>query len=409
MPKPKRHLKICGRYYTWLLHARNGVWQADGRSNQPNLGRHSLGTTDLMEAKRLLAELDLGMAVKHGLADRSVLSPVQAKALSLTDGRQLYMTHVSRPRVAGGVRETTSKRYKAVFDKFLEFTASQNVTTWNHVTATTLTKYAKHLEDKGYAFRTLYLELTALKQVQHWLVNEGHLPDSTRIRLPLEKPSGSDTYCWTLEQVNAMVQHCRDQSELGWLADVLLALAMTGLRISELVHLRWTDLDLDKAILHLVDESARSRGRKGRNEVRTLKSGRNRSLPVQQELLDRLRVLPRHPDGFVFHGPRGGRIKPDSLRNILVRDVLKPLADRFPSSPGETGFLDGRLHSFRHFFCSLCANRRVAQRIVMSWLGHSDSRMVAHYYHLHDDEARRQMNLLSLSDPMSGGASPSDD
>ncbi len=408
MPRPARRLKICGRYYTWLLYARQGVWQADGRSNRPTLGRQSLGTNDLQEAHRLLAELDLTMAVKHGLADRSALSPVQANELSLSQGRQLYMEHVARPRVAGGVRETTAKRYKAVFDKFLAFTASQNLTTWNRVTAATLTNYAKHLEAKGYAFRTLYLELTALKQVQHWLVAEGHLPASSRIRLPLEKPSGSDTYCWTLEQVNAMVQHCGEQPDLGWLGDVLLALAMTGLRISELVNLRWTDLDLDKGVPHLVDESALSQSRKARNGVRTLKSGRNRSLPIHQELRNRLQTLPRHPDGFVFHGPRGGRIKPDSLRNILVRDVLKPLAGRFPSSPGQVGFLDGRLHSFRHFFCSLCANRRVAQRIVMSWLGHSDSRMVAHYYHLHDDEARRQMDLLSLDETQSGGASPPD-
>jgi hypothetical protein len=30
----------------------------------------------------------------------------------------------------------------------------------------------------------------------------------------------------------------------------------------------------------------------------------------------------------------------------------------------------------------------------MNWLGHQDSEMVKHYYHLHDDEARRQMDRL---------------
>ena len=30
----------------------------------------------------------------------------------------------------------------------------------------------------------------------------------------------------------------------------------------------------------------------------------------------------------------------------------------------------------------------------MEWLGHQDSEMVRHYYHLHDDEARRQMARL---------------
>ena len=28
----------------------------------------------------------------------------------------------------------------------------------------------------------------------------------------------------------------------------------------------------------------------------------------------------------------------------------------------------------------------------MLWLGHRDSKMVRHYYHLHDDDAQRQMS-----------------
>jgi integrase len=32
----------------------------------------------------------------------------------------------------------------------------------------------------------------------------------------------------------------------------------------------------------------------------------------------------------------------------------------------------------------------------MAWLGHADSKMVRHYYHLHDDEAQRQMKRLQF-------------
>ena len=62
----------------------------------------------------------------------------------------------------------------------------------------------------------------------------------------------------------------------------------------------------------------------------------------------------------------------------------------------EIGFKDGRLHSFRHYFCSTCANSGVPEQVVMNWLGHRSSAMVRHYYHLHDDEAQRQMAKLKL-------------
>lgn len=69
---------------------------------------------------------------------------------------------------------------------------------------------------------------------------------------------------------------------------------------------------------------------------------------------------------------------------------------RFPAPPGADGLIDGRLHSFRHFFCSWCANNGVPERTLMTWLGHADSRMVRRYYHLQDDESRRRMEELSL-------------
>jgi integrase len=125
-----------------------------------------------------------------------------------------------------------------------------------------------------------------------------------------------------------------------------------------------------------------------------LKSGRSRSFPIHPDLLAVLRQLPKI-DQYAFHGPRGGRLKADTVRRVLVREV-KPLADKFPSTGGGKSFVDGRLHSFRHYFVSMCAANNVPERVVMEWVGHADSAMVRHYFHLHDEEARRQMQSLNL-------------
>ena len=110
--------------------------------------------------------------------------------------------------------------------------------------------------------------------------------------------------------------------------------------------------------------------------------------------------LPRL-DAYVFYGPRGGRLKPDTVRRILVREVIEPLAGKFPTSEGERGFKDGRLHSFRHCFCSTCANSGIPERMLRDWLGHADSEMIRTYYHLHNEEAKRRMDSLDFL----GGAS----
>lgn len=95
---------------------------------------------------------------------------------------------------------------------------------------------------------------------------------------------------------------------------------------------------------------------------------------------------------------------------MLVRHVLTPLAERFPAVNGEQSFIDGRLHSFRHYFVSMCATNKepVPERVVMEWVGHADSGMVRHYFHLHDEEAQRRMNGLNLLGGVAGESGDQD-
>jgi hypothetical protein len=65
------------------------------------------------------------------------------------------------------------------------------------------------------------------------------------------------------------------------------------------------------------------------------------------------------------------------------------LAERFPVAGDDPGIGAGRLHSFRHYFCSIAADNGVSEQMLMAWLGHRNSAMVKHYYHLRQDESRR--------------------
>jgi len=223
--------------------------------------------------------------------------------------------------------------------------------------------------------------------------------------LKLKKAESEPAYCWRPVEVESMVQFCGENKKLEWLKGVIIGLACTGLRISEFAGLRWSDIDLSSGCILLTDESGH-RQRVGRQR-RQIKSSRSRSFPIHPNLEKVIQQLNRI-DGNLFHGPRGGRLKPDTVRNVLVRDVITPLTDRFPTADDEKGFRDGRLHSFRHYFCSTCANSGVPERMVMHWLGHADSAMVRHYYHLHDELARHEMNKVNFLGS-AGGRSTSND
>ena len=390
MPKPRRNDEVQGQYFRWILTMRSGVYYADGRSNPNPQGRHSLGVANRDQALDALKQLDQIKAVEQGLADRSILDQT-AVSLPLAECWTLYLNSLEGRRAIEGISAKTLKRYRAVRDKFLEFCLKRGVNNCRQITKSLLMAYAAWLAEEDYAYATRYLELTTIKQLVRFLIDEKHLPVEAAFKLPMKKPDETDTYCYSPKEVEAILHRCQTNADLAWLHRVVATLIYTGMRISELASLRWTDVDLERCIIKLTDER-HSAARHRQGDARELKGRRSRVFPIHEVLQPILNGIPRSRDGLVFHGQLGGRIKPDTVRRFLVRELLNPLKGQFPKSPGAAvGFIDGRVHSFRHFFCSICANSNIAEQALMVWLGHQSSKMIKRYYHLHDEAAKEAM------------------
>jgi integrase len=351
-----------------------------------------LGTTDRKEADDRLWRLDIHVAVSLGLADKALLYDTDTNSPALDDGYRLYMEDRSAPEVAGGASKKTRKRYRAVFQKFLPWAAEFHISHWGQVDESALKAYGALLENTGYAVRTVHLELTTLVQTIKFLVGKGLLSERCRVHMSLRKPADSPTYCYSTADVDAILHVCNNDPHLQWLGHVCLALACTGLRISELSALRWSDVDIRKETI-LVANDASTAG--PAEERRRTKSRKNRVVPVHPELLKLLQILPRKEDGRVFHGPRGGALRSDKVLRILTRDVLPRAAKSLRDLGVETEIEKGRLHSFRHFFCSECANHNVPGLNLMAWLGHKNSEMMQYYYHLSDAQSQSAMARLA--------------
>lgn len=392
MPKKLVNKLIRCVHFTWRVYHRGETWYADGRSNSINVGRHSLDTSDREEALNRLALLDENCAVRHGKIEGPAKPVGPQVRLKLAEGRALYEQHISRPRVMGGVAPATKKRYRTTFNNFIPWAVKEGLVYFDQVTKHVLNRFAVHLEQRGRSSKTITNEITTILQCVRWLIEEGHLPTCEPIKLKLKKIESQRAYCYRPQEISAMVAHCRADAALGWLGDVVVGLACTGLRIAELTGLKWSDVDLEGDWIMLTDETGHE---VGAEPQRALKSGRSRSVPIDDELRTVLVGLPRK-GSHVFQGPTQRALKPDYVRRKFVQHVIEPLAAKFPRTPGKRSFADGRLHGFRHAFVSRCAAQNVAELFVMAWVGHNDSSMVRHYFHLSDEEAQRQMRGLDF-------------
>ena len=204
-----------------------------------------------------------------------------------------------------------------------------------------------------------------------------------------------------------MIKHCLAEDRLKWLGHVILVLSHTGMRIGELIGLRWSDVNLDSMTIRVMDERS-SRRKKAAGTARTTKGRRSRSIPIHPRLGDLLQTLPRTKDGLVLHAESGGCLKWDEVMDALRRDVIEKLKDRFPSPNGETGFQDGTLHSFRHYFCSQAFYHGASEGEIREWLGHKSSEMVEHYRHLRKEDAQQKMRQIVFVSPEKTDTSPAD-
>ncbi len=395
MPRKPENAPLICEFFTWRIIVRDGVYYADGRGGKHDLGKHSLGTRDREESLDRLRQLDGQKAVELGLAEAK--SIVSSGIVTIADGWKLYLDFSGRAQAMGGVAPSTLKRYQPVRDKHTDFCRKQGINSWSEFNKVQLEKYGNQL-GKKHADRTVFLEITLLKSVTSWLVAEGHLPPGSVLKYPMRKPQGTDTYCYTTAEVSAMVSHCKASPKLTWLANVILVLAHTGMRISELTSLRWSDVNLERKSITVADERA-SRRKRQSGTARTTKGRRSRVLPIHTALAALLRSLPRQADGRVLHAQQGGRLLPRNVLQALIDDVIEPLKKKFPTPDGEIGFERGRLHSFRHFFCSQAFLGGASEGEIREWLGHADSKMVEHYRHLRSEDAQKKMDQIKFLDP----------
>ena len=90
----------------------------------------------------------------------------------------------------------------------------------------------------------------------------------------------------------------------------------------------------------------------------------------------------------MFFMPDGKVVSPKKLRAYL-KDLCR-----------QCGFENPRqykLHTFRHFFASYCAQQNLSYKYVLEWMGHLSSAILDMYFTMNDRQAQAAMNSLSFN------------
>jgi integrase len=213
-----------------------------------------------------------------------------------------------------------------------------------------------------------------LRQLVNFALSRGLLATDPLQGLKLKKPKPAPQPCWAPAEVERILAASPEPER-----SVFLTLAETGLRIGELQHLTWEDVDLGRNVLHV-------RPKDGWRP----KTGDQRAIPMTARVRSVLERLPRR-GRWVFCARPSGKY-PRGDHQVSERRLLAALKRVL----GAVG-LEGHLHTFRHAFISHALTQGIPEAIVRQWVGHVDAEVLKLYTHIADAASQAAMQRLEGS------------
>ena len=166
-----------------------------------------------------------------------------------------------------------------------------------------------------------------------------------------------------------------------------------GLRRGELLGLKWEDIDLERGDLRVRRQIARINGEVVEAPLKTKNA--YRTLPLAEDTIDVLKAQKKKTGAspWVFPGPTGGPVSPDSVLHMLHR-VLK-----------RAGLPRARFHDLRHTFATLALQNGVDVKTVSGMLGHFSAGFTLDTY-AHVTTASQRQAAKTMGGILSGSLRP---
>jgi len=153
----------------------------------------------------------------------------------------------------------------------------------------------------------------------------------------------------------------------GSLRIIVIIALNTGMRLSEILNLRWEDIDFSTKLIY----------------IRESKSGESREIPMTDIVYNTLWDLK-------FTSQLKGRVSPFVFKGIKKYWV----SHRFHYIVKKLGIKDFRFHDLRHTFASYLAMMGVNLKTIQELLGHKTFKMTLRYAHLSKDYKREVMEVF---------------
>ncbi len=237
--------------------------------------------------------------------------------------------------------ENTEMSYRRDLNKVLKYMKGQGITEVSEITVTHLHSYILYLEKNNFAAATISRNIASIKAFYHYLFKEGKVSEDISEVLKPPKIEKKIPEILSEEQVNRLLEQPGTGSPKEIRDKAMLELLYaTGIRVTELISLKVTDVNLKLGFIVCRDnnkERVVPFGREAKNVLlRYLESARRDMIENEEEdtLFVNYSGQPMSRQGFwkliKYYAKKAGieeDITPHTLRHSFAAHLLENGAD----------------------------------------------------------------------------------
>ena len=276
-----------------------------------------------------------------------------------------YITEfVSFLKIEKGLSSNSIIAYQNDVDKLAGYCIDKNINI-KEVQYTHLKLFVTELYDVGLSARSQARIISGIKQFFSYLMLENLITHDPSILLEQPKLGRKLPEVLSIEEVDQLIGAVNLSSNEGSRNRAMLeVLYSCGLRVSELVNLKFTDLFYDEGFVRVIGKG---------NKERLVPLSKSVELEIstyQEKMRSKLDIKDGH-ENFIFLNRRGKQ-----LTRVMVFIIIKDLAVKINLSKSISP------HTFRHSFATHLIEGGANLRAIQEMLGHESIITTEIYTHL---------------------------
>lgn len=279
---------------------------------------------------------------------------------------QILEDFISYILIEKGLSKNTSIAYKTDLQTYLKYLEEKNIS-YENIQHLEITDFLWHLKTLNLKPRSIYRMIESIRQFYKFLLSENHIKIDPTMYLSAPKIPIILPDMLSNQEVDLLLNSVSDNDKISVRNRAMLELLYaTGLRVSELINLKFTDINIEECFVRIIGKG---------NKERLIPFGEKAKLYLQRYL----RTRKNKDSEFVFLTKLK---KPISriefwrqLKNISIKaGILKNITP----------------HTLRHSFATHLLMGGADIRFVQEMLGHSSISTTQIYTHVTQERLKEQ-------------------